>query len=290
MRLHTRSGAPSSRRGVSQREEEILTAVYTYRYLTVDQVTRLFFAPTSRNYAGEYLRRLTKETYIERFGLPAARPGNPQLVHALSVKGIRLLSDLGMELYSIPRAPQAPSFQHINHTLGVNDVLIAAATITKAHPAITLAEMRPEWMFKHTPLIAEQVQVVPDGWLDFRLPVAGKRVQFPLLLELDRGSEDQVQLRRKCKNLLTAVLSPGYASLFGTPQVTIAFACTTGEKRAVMVKQWIEKELTEHHLTQEADLFFIADISRWKNDPAMLFLDPIWMCPFRQDRSPLLPS
>jgi hypothetical protein len=275
---------------LSQRDEEILKAIYIYRYLTAEQTTLLFFSPTSRNYAGEYLRRLTKEKYITRFPLPAAKPGNPQLIYTLSIKGIRFLSSLGLEMYGVTRPPQEPSFQHISHSLAITDFIIAAVNMTKQHPDISLASFRPDWMLKHTPLTFQDIQVVPDAALDFRLPVEGKRVQYPLLVELDRGSEDQSQLRRKVRNLIQVVLSPSYAALFGISRVTIAFAVTTGEKRVQTVKQWIEKELIETQLTQEADLFLIGDISPCRTNPRKLFLDLFWMCPFQQDRFSLLPQ
>ncbi len=57
---------------LSEREEEIIQAVYSYRFLTVKQVARLFFAATSTNYAGEYLKRLTDSGLLSRFPLPSS--------------------------------------------------------------------------------------------------------------------------------------------------------------------------------------------------------------------------
>jgi hypothetical protein len=290
---HQRTRLPRGVAGLSQREEEILIAVSTYRYLHVEQVTRLFFSPSSRNYAGEYLRHLTQTGYLTRFPLPKAKPGNPLLLYSVTRKGMRYRQSLGHDLYGWTRPPQYPTYQHLSHSIAVNDVLIAAVLLTKHHSAIALADLRTEWMLKHTPLVVHQPQqpaihVVPDAWCDFRLSVQGQTIQYPLLLELDRGSEDQSQLRRKIHNLLIAVLSDAYIQQFGTSHVTIAFATTAGAKRAASLKAWIEKELTAMQRQHEADLFLIADITDVVTTPDSLFLGPLWVCPFHTDRYSLL--
>lgn len=176
-----------------EREEDILQAVLTYQYLSVPQLRRLFFCAHSKhsaNHASEYLKGLTEAGYLHRFPLPKTQRGTPAFIYTLSGKGRKHLASLGCDLPATVRdAKPAPSYQHIQHTLSVNDVLIAASLLPRSNAAISLECMRHEWMLKQRPLHARPAAesgagknagastVIPDGYLDFRLKLSGETYQ-----------------------------------------------------------------------------------------------------------------
>src|SRR6266571_3795572 len=67
---------------ISQRYQEILEAIHTYRFVTAWDMTRLFYAPTSINHVREISSLLSgkkdyaERTYLYRFPLPTTRIGN----------------------------------------------------------------------------------------------------------------------------------------------------------------------------------------------------------------------
>src|SRR5947209_10619302 len=88
-----------------------------------------------------------------------------------------------------------PSYLHIQHSLCVNDVLIAGSLLEKRVPGVTLRTLQHEWILKHTPLLVpleeKEVGLVPDGFLDFRVVIQGASYQTGIWLEVDKGTEDQ---------------------------------------------------------------------------------------------------
>src|SRR5438874_426734 len=141
-----------------EREEDILHAVYTYQYLTLTHVTRLFFSERSeksKRHAGDYLKRLTGEGFLHRFPLPTTGRGNRAFVYTPAGKGLKLLASLGIDPpASTHSCKPAPSYQHIQHTLSLNDILIAAALLPRSASEISLETMQHEWMLRQRPLRA----------------------------------------------------------------------------------------------------------------------------------------
>jgi hypothetical protein len=229
------------------KEEDILQAVLTYQYLSVPQLTRLFFSPHSKhsaNHAGEYLKGLTEAGYLHRFPLPKTQRGTPAFIYTLSGKGRKHLASLGCDLPATVRdAKPAPSYQHIQHTLSVNDVLIAASLLPRSNAAISLECMRHEWMLKQRPLHARPAAesgagknagastVIPDGYLDFRLRLPEATYQTAVWLELDRGTEEQKQFHMKVRGLYAAATTDSYLREYAgeAGYLTIAFATTAGD-------------------------------------------------------------
>src|SRR5690348_6848935 len=130
-------------RMISQREEDILCAAFTYRFLVLSQITRLYFSPRSINHVGEYTKRLSDDGFLSRFPLPATTKGNHEFVYTLATKGMKHLSRMGQDTSrAYPPGMPPPSYQHIHHTLAVNDVLIAGHLLTQEHPAIQLFSLQ----------------------------------------------------------------------------------------------------------------------------------------------------
>ena len=301
-----------TRQGVTlrERDEDILQAIYTYQYLTLNQVTRLFFSARSqhsKNHAGHYLKRLTEEDFLQRFPLPSTNKGNRAYIYMLASKGLKCIASLGYDfLPSSHQAKPPPSYQHIQHTLSLNDVLIAAALLQRSVEVVSLEAMQHEWMLKqrplHVPIPSEAgrdirhtesntLTVIPDAWLDFRLHINGKTFQASVWLELDRGSEEQKQIRHKVRGLYLASLTPTNQQEFASQAqyITIAFVTTAGEKRMVQLRQWFKQELTLLQKTADADLLLVTSLSQTDElSPQRLFLAPVWFTALTDIPVPLL--
>jgi hypothetical protein len=105
----------------------------------------------------------------------------------------------------------------------------------------------------------EKVNLVPDGWLDFRLQLANapKKRSKCIVVELDRGSESNMAEFKKKIRAYVHYAFPGgaYERVFGTQTITVAYVTTAGENRLRMIKLWCEQELREQRLEHEAHLF-----------------------------------
>ncbi len=140
---------------------------------------------------------------------------------------------------------------------------------------------------KHTS--TQVTSVIPDAWLDFRLCLNGITYQTAVWLELDRGSEEQKQFRRKVRGLYQASLSEIHRKEFGAQNITIAFATTAGEKRQEQLRLWTRQELSLLEKISDADLLLFTSLPPTSDlDPEWFFLSPVWTTPLTNTPVPLL--
>ncbi len=269
----------------------IVLAVYTYQFLTVEQVLRLLYKPGSLQYVRVRLKQLADAGFLHRLRQPRPTAGNTPFVYTLARRGINSLSAAGYAEFARfrPAEQQAHSWLFLDHTLAVNDVLIAAALVQRAVPDIVLADMRHERLLRHTPVRVttdrgETIGIVPDGWLTFHLR---GQAQMSIVLELDRGTVEQRPFQRKIRGLLAYAAGP-YQQFFGTTSITVAIATTAGKERMERLRGWCEQVLRDVQREQEADLFFLTQLPEGTLDPQTLYLAPIWWQPFAQVPLPLL--
>jgi hypothetical protein len=85
--------------------------------------------------------------------------------------------------------------------------------------------------------------VIPDAFLDFHVPVDGGLLRMPVLLEHDRGTEEQFYFRRRIHAYAMLLRTGSYEQLFGAKAVTIAFTTFQGEQRAEQMERWALAEL-----------------------------------------------
>src|SRR6266566_6732993 len=84
---------------ITPRYDEILHVVHDCRYVRVDDITRLFYSPSSKSHVNEILNKLSggkdyqPGQYLYRFPLPNTRIGNTERVYTLGGKGISYLRD-----------------------------------------------------------------------------------------------------------------------------------------------------------------------------------------------------
>jgi hypothetical protein len=179
---------------VTPRDEEILKAVWYYRYITARDLTNLLFAKTSITHMREILATLSggedlqANNYLCRFTLPAFG-GTREKVYVLGAKGRRVLTQLGLPAtwYFRPHKLKFLSTGYVTHNLILTRTLIAAYCWASEHPDFALVG-------KH---ICYELtgKVIPDGWLLFEEQTPEGVYEQPVMIELDRGMEHKVKFR-----------------------------------------------------------------------------------------------
>lgn len=269
-------------------DEKLLLAVHRFHYLTLSQLVRLLGyserSKGSSNWLGGFLKALVEDNYLVAQNLPrVASYGRNPLIYSLSTKGFHHIESLGFTVQTkLTPAEQERSFLFLEHTLKLNDVLIAACLLEKQIAGITLAELLHERVLKHHPtrvqVDGKSVAVIPDAWLDFRLspPFSKAPEQVAICLELDRGTEDVWKVRAKIRNYV-AFAGGAYQAAFGTSALTIAFVATSGgDKRVQQMKTWTREELSKLNAIGFSDLFLFAALEEGVVDGLRLFTTPVF--------------
>ena len=279
------------------RDEEILQAVSTYRYLTARDLTYLLFSPNSITYARERLASLAggadgkQRSYLYRFAMPS-RTGSRERVYTLGSTGRDALRSLGYpaDWYSRPYIAERLSHSHLAHQLTLTRFAVAARSWVRTQSEYTLADMRLSYEIEQrlASLSGEQERTaalaIPDGWLLFES--VSDRGQSPLLIEIDRGSEYQERFKNHVRARLAFIRSGDYAKVFGVPAVIIAYV-TTGqvaayrETRVKTMATWTREVLTELKMERWAGLFRFASMvyETLYEDAQTLFEKPVWYRP-----------
>jgi len=223
-------------------------------------------------------------------------------MYALDRKGLNYLQAQGVDVREYFRPSQeedsARNFLFREHMLAIGDILIHALLFEKSDASYRIHTMLHERFFKNTPIKAtytrnnreETKTIVPDAYLAFACTSpSGKEVQIPVLVELDRGTEDQKFFRRRIRAYIVFLKSRAFKTLFGIENITVAFATTRDHNRIRQMREWTRKELA---LTNEpswlSQLFLFTSLPENMSDikPRQLFLDPVWYLP-SDDENPV---
>lgn len=263
-------------------DDDILRATYRYHFLTIDQVTRLLYSKGARTTASTRLKRLADAGYLTRTAIPT-RQGNGPAVYTLARKGLQFVAELGYPIPNRARASEERAYSYLffAHTLAVNDVLISAELLARAHPtSVVIDQMLHERDLKRRPVAVDDghggtLAVIPDGYLSL---VLGGQYRMCFAFEIDRGTEDQQAWRRKVRALLRYVQGP-YQQAFGTDNLTVCVVATPGHARLQQLYGWTTAELDECGKQSEGDLFRFAaptpDLT-----PDQLFFGAGWFVPY----------
>lgn len=281
---------------------ETVQLVREFHFLTVEQVIKLRgLSINSKPKVQIRLKALFDSKYLDRRSLPHVGTGNTEYIYALSTKGMNLLKELGFSGFSRFRPDEFRrfAFPHLDHALAVNDVLIAARLLHDGVPNISLAEMRHDLDLKKTPVRVtverrlpygdrtdEKITVIPDGWLDFRMPLLDLR--RCIVLELDRGTTSIAPFKQKLRAYFSYAVSLEYQELFGTDLCMVAYATTAGHNRLRQMIEWCETELTQQRLEHEANLYRFASLPDGEYNPQEIFCSEMWYKPFEDEPVSLL--
>jgi|RhiMetdeSRZDD1v2_1073273.scaffolds.fasta_scaffold09099_8 protein involved in plasmid replication-relaxation len=281
---------------LTDRDERIVRAVATYRFLTALDVAHLLFHPGSLTYVREVLRRMAERQLLCRFPLPM--PSGARLnIYAIGAKGRSALAEGG---YYTPSKLRSLSYGYLWHCLLLTRFCIAAHYWGADNPSFTLAETRLSYELSRTSprmtLCADGQEtpalVIPDAWLLFERSDGN---QFPILVEIDRGTEYQERFKAHVQGRLELVRSGTYAKVFGMRAVVVAYVTTAAcpdaaaTRRATM-QRWTDELLDDLDLSNWASLFRFAAVEYNTLYTAPLFDAPEWYRPDEPETAlPLLP-
>jgi hypothetical protein len=196
---------------LSPTEEEILRIMSTYRYMTALDVAYSVNRPKSVTHVRSALTRLAggadnkERECLYRFPLPSGKAGNPERIFTLGSAGREIVASLGMPVdwYYRPSKTGRFSGSYLAHQLLVTRFVLCACHFTSHNPDYTLAEVRLCYELEKQVGKREAQTVVPDAWLHFARVADG--VRFPVLVEIDRGSEFQERFKNHINGRLAFI-------------------------------------------------------------------------------------
>src|SRR5258708_843191 len=186
---------------LTDRDKQIILAVWLYRVLGQIQIQILFFR--SKNTCQRTLARLYLHGFLQRVFWPVVT-GSPPTLYVLDKKGVDLLkSEFGyddLRWYPTSRILKGGFLEHTN---AINDFRIAV-TLAAQQCGYALeiwkneSELKAQYDYVRiqTRFGLKKTSVIPDG---FFLLSSGPQSKARFFLELDRGTETTERFQTKVK-------------------------------------------------------------------------------------------
>jgi len=231
---------------LTERDVQVILAVYDYRALRRDQVELLFFP--SKNTANERLQRLFHHRFLERRWLPVEfGRGTSQAIYLLAERGADLVAgQMGIDRGAVnwQEAHNEVGSLFLEHALMINDVRIAVSLAAQQGGYAIEKWVKEEalkGMREYVSLTTEggarrKVAVIPDAYLV--LSLGDKRAHF--FLEVDRGTEANKRWAQKVCAYMVYTQSGRYSERYGTRSLRV-LTVTIGAKRMANLKSTTEK-------------------------------------------------
>ena len=271
---------------------DLPVGLYQLQLATADQLTRIHYKPGTLKTVKARLKQLVDNGYLVADSVPTRLFRSPYY-YQLTDKALRYLATQGMDTQEVAR----PNGQHgtlfIDHSLELNDMLISAALLFKARPSCYLDSFTHEQVLKRKPYKARlpggrTFTIIPDAFLDFRVVLDGKRFKTPLLLEHDRGTEQQQYFRRRIRGYITLLKTGDYIQLFGSKAIGVVFTTFQGDKRMEQLRSWTRAELDLTHEAHDlGQLFTFTSLER-PPAPLQVWTERCWLDPYEDERQALL--
>ena len=273
---------------VTNRDIEIVKAVYAYRALTTPQIERLLFPPDNRqdhptktSRCQHRLKLLFHAQYLCREEQPQRlSDGRKPLLHFLDENGAQLLARVGeIERSRIAwkRKDNRVSPMFLEHLLATNDVRIAVSLAAR-RLGMTLERWLDEKTLKSKAVKdyvevvlkdknghncqRKKLAVVPDGY--FVLSLGGRRGHF--FLEIDLATEPGKRWADKVRGYLAYLESGLYQKRYQTRSLRV-LTVTTGPKRLENLRQTTQA-------VGGGSLFWFTTLALAQ--PATVLSDAIW--------------
>ena len=274
----------------------LLHDLHTLQRATAEQLTRLNYKMGMINTVKARLKDLADNRYVLSLSHPSIRL---PYMYALDRKGLNYLQAQGVDVREYFRPSQeedtAKNFLFREHILAISDILIHALLFVKSEPSYRVNSMLHERVFKNNPIKAtytrsgreETKTIVPDAYVEFVYAnPSGKEETIPVLLELDRGTEDQKFFRRRLRAYIVFLRSRTFETIFNVKSMNVAFATTKDHNRVNKMREWARLELAvtnEPKWLSGLFLFTALPENMGEIEPKQVFLDPVWYTPSDDD-------
>ncbi len=270
--------------------------LYHLHIATAEQLCRLHYSPGTIKTVKARLLLLSDHGYVQSDGIPS-RSGRSPYYYVLGAQGIQYLEAAGLDVGESRRASKEVDkhYLFIQHALELNDVLIAAALLKRIEPTYSLDSFIHERTLKRkpykvtwrgTPSGGEKFSLIPDAFLDFRSVLSnGSQRRMPVLLEHDRGTEEQQHFRRRIRAYIMMLKAEAQKDWFGVKSITIAFTTFEGERRREQMREWTRQELAEtKELRAIGSAFCFTSLPKIPFDVYHLWLEDCWYTPYEADQ------
>jgi Replication-relaxation len=287
---------------LTPRHEQILKAIHEYRYATAQDMTHLLFSKGSLAYVRRQMSALAggkdqqARHYLYRFPFPTGAAGNRERIFTLGARGRDFLATvlgLPVDWYFRPSKSDHLSHSHVLHHLLLTRFVVAASAHTHNHPQISLLQSRLCHELARNQVVntgkkqrkPTKPVIIPDAWLLFALQSTGAR--YPVLLEIDRGTEYSAKFKAQTKARLEFIRSGEYTRMFpDNPAVIVAYV-TAGtspahaQTRVKTMASWTQTVLSELDLQEWGVIFRFTSISfdTFYEDIPSLLEQPVWYRP-----------
>lgn len=206
------------------RDREIMVYVHEFKYLTREQIQRLFdFNCVTR--ANVRLRKLYDHSYLSRHFLPTIR-GSSKAVYFLGPKGMEVVSeDLGVDISKPKINRKGFKDLFLNHQLALNDVRIAITLAIKENTQMSL----DCWLNEDACLQEcgrSKRLIRPDAY--FRFLNNGRIYSF--FLEVDRSTMSHSRFRSRTQSYLEYAQSGYYQARYGVKYFRVLVVTVTLER------------------------------------------------------------
>ena len=262
------------------RDKAIIMALYAFRYLTRQQLQRLFAWRCTRR-INMRLRKLYDHHYVSRTFLPTLR-GSGKAVYYLGRRGMPIAageSDTDIaEVKSAAKHASRLKALFLTHSLEINSVRITMSQAICNNPQMSLETWLNETECEQEYAVrAAGKQIIrrfkPDAY--FRVWYRQKLHSF--FLELDRSTMSLDRFKTKTLSYLYFADSSLYARRFGVRYFRV-LVVTLGPQRLSHLKSTVE--------TVADKIFWFTTLERITADKAF---GPIWQRAGRRGLFPLLP-
>lgn len=261
--------------------EDIPIGLYHLHLASAEQLCRLHYSIGSLKAVKAKLRLLADNGYVQIDELPTKRLRSPYH-YLLDTKGITYLKEIGMDVQEAFRGSKEihTSSLFVSHTLELNDIIISAALLKRSSQTHWLESFIHERDLKRKPYKATwqggSFSLIPDAFLIFRMVVHdGRQRRMPIVVEHDRGSEEQQYFRRRIRAYLMILRNEGYKELFGVGGITIAFTTSAGVERLKKMREWTTKEIEAQGDSSYASTFYFTSFIT-PIEPKQLWLEACW--------------
>jgi predicted transcriptional regulator len=264
---------------LTERDRDIVRAVYAFRLLRQDQAQRLFF--TSRSTAQRALQRLYQHGYLDRRFLPVTTGRSPTL-YTLDRRGVELLRlEDGLDNVSRYAANELKS-DFLMHLAAINDVRIAVTLDAKrAGYALTrwLSDHELKADYDRVQIVGpsgrrQSVSLIPDSYFTLKTP----RGYANCFLEVDMGTMALERFKNKVRAYIAYYRSGAFEQRYGARAVRI-LTVTSSARRLENLKA-----ATEAADGQYAFWFALAD----DLTPDAILGQPVWQVAQETTRKSLI--
>lgn len=247
----------------------IVRAVGRLHYLTNRQLLTLFeYSPKSATHVEELTHELTERGYLLKLQRELYGRGSPPQVHVLSQRGWNWLAEQELvagRYRESEKIEQSGNSGALPHTLDVNDVLIAFERMHRRQDRVKLAGY-----FHERDIRRIRLPAYPDAWIELEVWEGDETPAHDVyLLELDRGSEDDVKIQDKVSRLVNFIGGRSYIEAFGSDLFRAVLWVAPDERRLDELGRLTQLELERQRLPHYDQIFRYAT-KETITDPAWL--------------------